>query len=106
MENYTWEKNQAIVNRLYYVERTFETSLFFASAYTATNLLYVKKGYFVSTMRPRILPVWGAFAGLNAFIAFVMLKPLRAEEIRIQVKKRLTMGKWLYSLYHLDEEEE
>ena len=33
----------------------------------------------------------------------MMLKPLRSDEISKQVRKRMVMGKWLYSVYHLDE---
>lgn len=46
MESYAWEKNKAIVDRLYYSERIFEGSTILASFATAINLLYMKKGYF------------------------------------------------------------
>ena len=43
------------------------------------------------------------WAGFNALCLFVLLKPLKKEEISLQWKKRRSMGKWLYSLYHLDD---
>ena len=105
MDAYDWQKNKAIVDRLYYTERTLQTTTFFAGAYTASNLLYVKQGYFANTMRARVLPIWGYVFAFNAAIAFIMLKPLRPEEIRSQWHKRQVMGKWLYSLFHLEEVE-
>ena len=41
METYEWQKNKAVVDRLYYSERILETTTFFAAAATATNALYV-----------------------------------------------------------------
>ena len=38
----------------------------------------------------------------NSVCLFVLLRPLQKEEISMQWKKRMNMGKWLYSLYHLD----
>jgi len=46
---------------------------------------------------------WG---GLNAVCLFILLRPLTKDEIRVQWRKRKLMGKWLYSLYHLDPLEE
>ena len=103
MDTYEWQKNKAIVDRLYYSETVLRTSLLVASAYTATNMLYIKKGYFANTMRQRIAPVWGATAAFNAVIFFIMLKPLTREEITDQWNKRLMLGKYLYSYpFHLE----
>ena len=66
-------------------------------------MFFIKQNYFNGLMRQRLLPIWGYTAALNAVILFILLKPLRPEEIRSQWKKRVTMGKWLYSLYHLDD---
>ena len=41
MESYEWEKNRAVVDRLYYSERILEGTTVAAVAYTATNLLYI-----------------------------------------------------------------
>ena len=82
MDNYNWQKNKALVDRCYYTERIFETTFFFAAAYTATNMLYIRKGYFANTCSSRLLPVWGYFAAFNAVMAFIMLKPLTQEELR------------------------
>ena len=103
MDAYEWQRNKAVVDRLYYSERTVQTTTFFASAYTLTNMFFIKKGYFVPTMRSRLLPVWGYTMAFNAAVLFILLKPLRPEEIRTQVDKRLIMGKWLYSLFHLED---
>ena len=103
MDKYEWKRNHAVVMRLYYSERLAQTSLFFASAYTATNLFFIKQGYFPGLMRSKLLPVWMYAIGLNAVVQFILLKPLRPEEIRVQWKKRLTMGKWLYTTYHLED---
>ena len=103
MDKYEWQRNKAVVDRLYYSERTVQTTCFVAGAYTLTNLFFIKQNYFPGLMRQRLLPVWGYTAAFNAVILFILLKPLRKEEIRVQWKKRVTMGKWLYSLYHLED---
>ena len=72
-------------------------------AYSVTNLHYIRKGYLRNVMRQKLLPVWMYWGGFNAFMSFVMLKPLRSEEISVQVSKRLVMGKWLYSTFHLNQ---
>ncbi len=43
---------------------------------------------------------WGA---ANFVSAFILLRPLQREEISVQWRKRKNMGKWLYSLYHLED---
>ena len=103
MDQYNWQRNKAVVDRLYYSERTVQTTVFFASAYTLTNMFFIKKGFFVPTMRARLMPVWGYTMAFNAAVLFILLKPLRPEEIRTQVDKRINMGKWLYSLFHLED---
>jgi|Transcript_17528 hypothetical protein len=106
MDNYNWQLNKAVVDRLYYTERTCETTWGFCTLFTLTNLLYIKKGYFAPIMRQRLLMPWVYSTAFNATIAFILLKPLRPEEIQMQVRKRISMGKWLYSIYHLDPVEE
>jgi hypothetical protein len=106
METYEWQKNKAVVDRLYYSERILTTSTLFVGGYTATNLLYVRKNYFANEMRSRIPKVWTWWAIGNAVCLFVLLRPLTKEEIQVQWKKRQIMGKWLYSLFHLDPIEE
>mmetsp|Transcript_38413 Transcript_38413/g.27832 ORF Transcript_38413/g.27832 Transcript_38413/m.27832 type:complete len:111 (+) Transcript_38413:41-373(+) len=102
MDNYAWQKNRAVVDRMYYTERVFTTTTLFASMYTATSMLYMKLGYQSNIMRARIPPVWMYWAATNAVVAFIMLKPLRSEEIAAQWHKRQSMGKYLYSTFHLD----
>ena len=102
MDNYDWQKNKAIVDRLYYTERVCETTYFACAVFTMTNMLYIKKGYFAPVMRQRLLPCWLYATAFNGVIGFMLLKPLHKEEIQVQLRKRMLMGKWLYSLFHLD----
>ena len=102
MDKYEWQKNRAIVDRCYYTERVCETTWGFCTLFTLTNMLYVKKGYFAPLARSRLLPCWMYATGFNAVIGFLLLKPLTKDEISIQLKKRIQMGKWLYSLSRLE----
>ena len=70
-----------------------------------TNALYIKKGYFAPVMRQRLLPIWLYVTAFNGAVSFMLLRPLYKDEIQVQLRKRMVMGKWLYSLFHLDEEE-
>ena len=101
-DSYDWQKNAAIVYRLYCTERLWEYTYGFAALYTSVNALYVRKGYFTSTMKARLFPVWAYATGFNLAVTFILLKPLHKDEIQVQLKKRMIMGKWLYSLFHLD----
>ena len=105
MDTYQWQLNNAVVQRLYYTERICMTTYGFAGLYTATNMLFIKKGYFAPLMRKRLFPIWAYATGINLVLCFIMLKPLRSEEIKAQVAKRITMGKWLSSVYHLPMDE-
>lgn len=82
MDTYEWQKNFAIVNRLYYTERLWETTLFLTAGYTATNLSYIKKGYFANVMRQRVVPIWGKVLAFNVAITFILLAPLTSDEIK------------------------
>ncbi len=106
METYEWQKNKAVVDRLYYSERILTTSTLFAGAYTATTLLYIRKNYFANYMRGALPKIWTYWAVGNAVCLFILLRPLTMDEIQVQWKKRQLMGKWLYSLFHLDPIEE
>ena len=72
METYEWQKNKAVVDRLYYSERILVNSTLFAGMYTACNLLYIQKNYFASTMKARIPKVWTYWAIGNAVALFVL----------------------------------
>jgi hypothetical protein len=102
MDNYDWVKNKAVVDRMYYSESVYKTTTFFASFFTGFNMLYIKKGYFADVMRARILPTWKYWALINAIVIPVLLRPLTKDELAIQWRKRLIMGKYLYTLYHMD----
>merc|ERR1712166_1727869 len=88
MDTYEWQKNFAVVNGLY----------------SWANIMFVRKGYFVNTMKQRIAPIWMKVLGMNVVTTFILIKPLQQDEIDVQIKKRFIMGKWLYSTFHLDEE--
>ena len=102
MENYDWLKNKAVVDRMYYVERVFTTSTIFASFFTAFNMLYIKKGYFADAARSSIPPTWKFWLVTNLAVSTVLLRPLTKEEMAQQWRKRKIMGKYLYTLYHMD----
>ena len=102
METYEWQKNKAVVDRLYYAERIVENTTFYAVLYTGVNLLYIKKNYFADLARKRIPKTWAYWGIFNAVTLFVLLRPLTKDEIAVQWRKRKIMGKWLYSLYHLE----
>ncbi len=102
METYEWQKNKAVVDRLYYAERILETSTFFAAYFTAVSMMYIRKNYIADMSKRRITKVWTYWGVGNLLAAFILLRPLTKDEIAIQWRKRQIMGKWLYSLYHLD----
>ena len=106
METYEWQKNKAVVDRLYYSERIFVNSTLFMFAYSAVNLLFIKKNYFPELMLQRIFKVHRYWAIGNALALFILLRPLTKDEIAVQWRKRQVMGKWLYSLFHLEPIEE
>jgi len=102
MDNYEWEKNKAVVDRMYYSERVLSTTTIFAGFFTSFNMLYIKKGYFANAARSRILPTLKWWAIINAVTIPMLLRPLTKEEMAQQWRKRLIMGKYLYTLYHMD----
>ena len=106
METYEWQKNKAVVDRLYYSERILLGTTLAAGGYTATNILFIKNNYFANTMRARIPKVWTYWAISNVVALFILLRPLTRDEIAVQWRKRQIMGKWLYSLFHLEPIEE
>ena len=82
MDTYEWQKNFAIVNRLYYTERLWETTLFATGLYTWANIMFIRKGYFVNTMKQRVAPIWLKMLGMNTVVTFILIKPLQKEEDR------------------------
>ena len=103
MEEYAWMKNKAVVDRLYYTEMTFRTTTILGGFFVAFNMFYVKKNFFAETCRGRIMPTIKYWAATNAIVPAVLLAPLTTDEIKVQYRKRMIMGKWLYTLYHLEE---
>ena len=83
METYEWQKNKAVVDRLYYAERILENTTIYAVLYTATNLLYIKKNYFADLARQRIPKTWMYWGIFNAVTLFILLRPLTKEEIAV-----------------------
>ena len=105
MEEYAWMKNKAVVDRLYYTEMVARTTTILGGFFIGFNLFYIKKGFFAETCRARIMPTIKYWAIANTVIPALLLAPLTKEEIRLQTRKRFIMGKWLYTLYHLEEPE-
>ena len=83
MDNYDWQKNRAIVDRLYYTERVCQSTYFACAVFTATNMLYIKKGYFAPVMRQRLIPCWLYATGFNVVVGGLLIKPLHADEIQM-----------------------
>ena len=76
MDNYEWQKNKAIVDRMYYSERVPQTTTGFALAFTAANMLFIRKNYFAAKCRARILPTWKWWAITNFVCVGVLQAPL------------------------------
>lgn len=106
METYEWQKNKAVVDRLYYSERILLGTTLFTMGYNAVHVLFINKNYFSNTMRARLQGSFKYWALINAVSLFVLLRPLTKDEIAVQWRKRQIMGKWLYSLFHLEPIEE
>ena len=102
MDNYEWQKNKAIVDRMYYSERVMQTTTLFALLFTGTNALHMRNGYFASKARSYLLPTFKWWAILTFPTIAILQYPLTTQERSVQMHKRLTLGKWLYTLYHLD----
>ena len=102
METYEWQKNKAVVDRMYYSERILLGSTIAAVGATAVNVLYIRNNYFANIMRARLPKIWSYWAIGNVVCLFVLLRPLTRDEMAVQWRKRLVMGKWLYSLFHLE----
>ncbi len=54
MDQYEWQKNKAIVDRLYYSERCFQLTAGFATAGTVIDLMMIKSNYFADKAKRRI----------------------------------------------------
>ena len=103
MDNYEWQKNKAIVDRMYYSERVVQTTTFFATCFTLTNFIHMRNNFFASKAKSYIVPTWKWWAIINVCTVAVLQYPLTQDERQRQLRKRLNMGKWLYTLYHLDD---
>merc|ERR1712166_584896 len=105
MDTYEWQKNAAVITRMYYTERCWETTSLFCFLYSAVNYQFMRRNYIAATARARIMPAIAYTLGFNCVVSFIMLKPLRYQEEMVpQIKKRFHMGKWIYSLEHLDDD--
>ena len=106
MDNYEWQKNKAVVDRMYYSERVLMGTTIFATFSTVANMVFIRNNYFADRARARIVPTWRNWAVFNAVVIAMLLRPLTMDEINQQWKKRLIMGKYLYTMFHLDPIEE
>ncbi len=50
METYEWQKNKAVVDRLYYSEQIIKGSTAAALGFTAVNYMFVRQNYFAKTV--------------------------------------------------------
>ena len=105
METYEWQKNSAIVDRMYYSERVVETTTAAAVTFTLINQMFISKGYFAAAARSRILPTWKWWAIITIPTVAILQWPITSQERYLQMRKRRVMGKWLYSTFHLEEDE-
>ena len=105
METYEWQKNEAIVNRMYYTERVFQTTTAAAVTFTGVNQMFATKGYFAQTARARFLPTWKWWALITFPTIAILQYPITAQERYLQIRKRRSMGKWLYGTFHLELDE-
>ena len=102
MDEYAWQKNKAVVDRMYYTERVVQGTTFAAVCFTTVNLLFIRKNFFAAKMRARLMPTFKAWAITNVVSVAVLQAPLTSDERNIQLRKRLLLGKWLYTLFHLE----
>ena len=105
METYEWQKNEAIVNRMYYTERVVQTTTAAAVTFTGINQMFISKGYFANACRARFLPTWKWWAIITLPTVFILQWPITSQERYLQLRKRKAMGKWLYSTFHLEVDE-
>ena len=90
---------------MYYSERCFEGTTVFALFSTVVNYNFVRNNYFAKVASARIVSTWKYWALTNLVVISMLLRPLTQQEMAQQWRKRKIMGKYLYSLYHLDEPE-
>jgi len=87
---------------MYYAENIFKFSTMGLMLFTTCNMFYIKKNYFVAHARAAIGPSLKYYALLNLITIPMLLRPLTRDEITIQWHKRMVMGKYLYTMFHLD----
>lgn len=76
MDNYEWQKNKAVVDRMYYSERCLLGTTIAASFCTAANLVFIRNNYFAETARRRLWPTWRNWGITNLVVIGVLLQPL------------------------------
>ena len=106
MDEYAWQKNFAVVNRVYYAEKCITGTTLAAVGYTYANAILIRSNFFKKAASAALLPVWRKWAITNLVVIGVLLRPLTYFEIEQQVRKRMVMHKYLYTLYHLETQEE
>ena len=106
MDEYAWQKNFAVVNRVYYSEKCITGTTIAATLYTGFNFVLIRNNFFKKAASAALLPVWKKWLFTNVIVCGVLLRPLTWFEIEQQVRKRIIMHKYLYTLYHLETPEE
>ena len=106
MDEYAWQKNFAVVNRVYYAEKCITGTTIAACLYTYANAILIRSNFFKKAATASLMPVWRKWLFTNVIVMGVLLRPLTYFEIEQQVRKRMIMHKYLYTLYHLETQEE
>ena len=106
MDTYEWQKNHAVVQRMFYAENCVKFSFLGAAGYTAFNMVMIRNNYNKIAATASLFPVWKRWVVLNAVVVTLLLRPLTRFEIEQQWRKRVYMGKYLFTLYHLETPEE
>ena len=76
-----------------------------AVTFTGINQMFISKGYFAAACRSRFLPTWKWWALITFPTVAVLQWPITSQERYLQLRKRRAMGKWLYSTFHLELDE-
>ena len=101
METHEWRKNKAVTDRLYYTEQTLKTFWGFQFFYSWANAIVRAKGLPGGSVLRPLKYVLAA----TVIVPAALLSPLTRFEIEQQWRKRVYMGKFLYTLHHLESAE-
>ena len=103
MDTYEWQKNEAVTKRLYYTEKTLIGTTMFSAFYFFSSMVVRKHN-----LGPggKTWPVLKWYGIINASVAYLLLAPLTSFEIEQAWRKRVLLGKYIYTLYHIETPEQ